>query len=549
MAKQMDGTGLYKKQAMGTENKPTGNIRKAGTDPKLLTTGMGDTLESGELKQKNSRPSLSNLQRNYKKQGGGALTTRIINGISRMVGKFATPVSDLLFNPQSGNVGEDELLGALKEQEKASSSARNKMVGPAHFQASLLHESIQNKNARQEILNFSGSGNRFHIDHYDVLFGQDGIMFKDPKDLTEEEKRYGLGYTQSVSHLLNVKKNAHKIANDLIKYNKNFVTWLNFEGPTQVTDSVIINGETKTFPKIVHHGTRGDVSTTVGFWNRHMGSDPSVLARLMKLDGSLESPIEAEQEMAGHFGTVEQARDILKGKHRKETRSGDKYYSGFIKANNLLVMPELYHWEFDSVLEHLQGGVDVKGELFGGKDADGQKFFQRKDAEDWTYDKPDILSEVREIKLGAKPITHNPIEFKNDGTNFPRLMEYVGKGTAVEQIMNYAYEMLEKDYTREGIELPNWNKRFETMLPKEKAEIHFYKMHGLIRFINDDLGYDGIEYDNKVEDAEGGEETDPSYILFHPWQFKSIYNHGEYSRNRRNFLGSTSKYKKKEQVA
>ncbi len=174
------------------------------------------------------------------------------------------------------------------------------------------------------------------------------------------------------------------------------------------------------------------------------------------------------------------------------------------------------------------------------------KFFQKDEGEDWTYDKPDILSEAREIKLGAKPIIHNPVEFKNDGTNFPRLMEYIGKGTAVEQIMNYAYEMLEKDYNREGIELPDWNRKFEDMLPKDKAEIHYYKMHGLIRFINDDLKYDGIEYDNKVEDADSGE---PSYILFHPWQFKSIYNHGEFSKYKRNFLGSNSKYKKKEQVA
>ena len=526
----------YRKQA-------TGNVRKAGANPKLLTTGIVDTIESSELKQKNTRPSISNLQRNYKKQGGSALTTRIINGISRMAGRFGTPVSDLIFNPKSGNYGEKEMLGALKEQEKASSSARNKMVGPAHFQSVLLNEKVQNENAKQEILNFSGTGNSFHIDHYDVLFGQDGIMFKDPKNLTEEEKRYGLGYTQSVKHLLNVKKNNHQIANDLIKHNKKFVTWLNFKGPTQVTDSVIVNDEVKTFPKIVHHGTRGDVSTTVGFWNRHMGSDPKVLARLNKIN--------LEQEMAGHFGTVEQAQDILKGKHREETRSGDKYYSGFIKANNLLVLPELYHWEFDSVLEHLQGGVDVDGNLFGGEDKrNGRKFFQKDEGDNWTYDKPDALSQDREIKLGANPIFHEKLpEFKNDGTNFPRLMEYIGKGTAVEQIMNYAYEMLEKDYTREGIELPDWNKGFETMRPEAQAEIHYYKMHGLIRFINDDLKFDGIEYDNKVEDAEDTDKTEPSYILFDPSQFKSIYNHGEFSRDRRNFLGSTSKYKKKEQVA
>jgi len=523
------------------KNKPTGNIRKAGTDPNLLTTGMVDSVppvESQNLKQTDSRKALRNLKSSYKKQGGH-LTPRIASAIGRMIGRFGTPVSDLLLQPSTGNLDEDGVVLALKEQEKASVSARNKMVGPAHFQATRLHETIQNKNAIQDIINFSGTGNRFHVDHYDVLFGQDGIMFKDPKDLTEEEKRYGLGYTQSVSHLLNVKKNAHQIANDLIKHNKKFVTWLNFEGPTQVTDSVIVNGETKTFPKIVHHGTRGDVSTTIGFWNRHMGSDSSVLARL--------SSIDLEQEMAGHFGTVAQAQDILKGKHRKDTRSGDKYYSGFIKANNLLVMPELFHWEFDSVLEHLQGGIDVNGNVFGGEDKkNGKKFFQKDEGEDWTYDKPDILSEAREIKLGAKPITHNPVEFKNDGTNFPRLMEYIGKGTAVEQIMNYAYEMLEKDYNREGIELPDWNRKFEDMLPKDKAEIHYYKMHGLIRFINDDLKYDGIEYDNKVEDADSGE---PSYILFHPWQFKSIYNHGEFSKYKRNFLGSTSKYKKKEQVA
>ena len=45
--------------------KPTGNIRKAGTDPKLLTTGMGDTVssvESRELKQNDSRKALQNLK-------------------------------------------------------------------------------------------------------------------------------------------------------------------------------------------------------------------------------------------------------------------------------------------------------------------------------------------------------------------------------------------------------------------------------------------------------------------------------------------------------
>ena len=54
------------------------------------------------LKQRNTRPSIRNLQRNYKKQGG-ALTTRVTNAIGKMVGRFGTPISDMFFNPKSGN--------------------------------------------------------------------------------------------------------------------------------------------------------------------------------------------------------------------------------------------------------------------------------------------------------------------------------------------------------------------------------------------------------------------------------------------------------------
>jgi hypothetical protein len=581
----------YQKKAVGVRT-PSAEKQherfKKQIDPttRKMTTGMTD----GELGTQLVGAEADGLKRGtntgrvqYKKPNAG-LSTRLSGAVNKIMGRLGSPISNMLLDPKGANVNEDYILEAWKEQQKISEGAREKLVGPPHFQSLLLHERIQDENAKQDILNFSRTGSAFHINHYDTLFGQDGIMFKNPNDLTEEETRYGLGYTNSVAHLFKLKnkKEAYKIASDLIQYNKEFVTWWAYgDQESQVTDSVVVNGTERTFPKIVHHGTFGDIFPSVGFWNRHMGSDPGVLQRLKGYS------VENEQEVSSHLGSAQQAVGATAdkrsgGRRTKYTKgedfhkirdnpkeiqstivnrqegdlrgSGAKFYSGFIKANKLLKLPELYNWEFDVILEYLQGGTDGKGKAYGGKDLDtGKTFFE----DGWTYDKPDTLSGTRDIKLNPNVITHPKIiEFKNNATKFPRLMEYIGKGTAVEQIMNHAYKMMQEDYARENIEEKDWNKSFEKMTPEEKGEIHYYKMHGLIKFINDDLDYDAVEYDNQVEDVltKGGNKKpksrrDPSYILFHPWQFKSIYNHGEFSRDRRNFLGSNSKYTKKEQVA
>ena len=142
-------------------------------------------------------------------------------------------------------------------------------------------------------------------------------------------------------------------------------------------------------------------------------------------------------------------------------------------------------------------------------------------------------------------------DFKNDGTQFPLLVDHFGQGTAIEQVLNHARQLYEEDMTKVGYSLDDWNQEWDSMSSGAKAAIHYYKMHGLIKFINEDLGYDGIIYENTNEDARVDNQDnikgDDSYILFHPWQFKSMYNNGDFKWGRRNYLGKTNgknKYKK-----
>ena len=602
------------------ESKPVG-IRKATPKQKhakfkkeisphtrKLTTGLGDfteeevltqisSSESGEIKQgvsSNRRP-LENLSR----KNTHNVATRIGGVVHKIVRKLGNPVINLLTSPTTTNYNEDSIVGALKEQSYLSESVREnigkKYTKPkshkelAKRTSLLLQERILDENARQEILNYSKDKSSFHINHYDVLFGENGVLFRDENTLTEEEKRYALGYTQSVSHLFSLKnkKNAYEMGRALLADNKKFVDWWSYgDQESEVVDSVQIGDERKYFPKVVHHGTFGNIVTSIGFWNRNMASDFSVLARLQS--------VAAEQELAAHFGTAYQALALtadkgkstigLEGTFHKyrdnpeylqnaivnkplEDGSQAKYYSGFIKANNLLRMPELHSFDFDNLMEYLQGGVDGNNEQYGGVDTDtGKRFFE----DGWTYNRAGDEDSEGQYK-SPNEITHPPlVDFKNNGTKFPKLMEYIGKGTAPERVMNYAYDLMLEDYNREGLEPDNWNMAWDDMSEILKGEINYYKNHGLIKFINEDLGYDGIEYDNKVEDAYspdgemkgepkkenrlpdkdsqpdiGPNERDPSYILFHPWQFKSIYNHGDFSRYRRNFLGSKGKNKYK----
>ena len=76
-------------------------------------------------------------------------------------------------------------------------------------------------------------------------------------------------------------------------------------------------------------------------------------------------------------------------------------------------------------------------------------------------------------------------------------------------------------------------------------QIEYYRMKGLMEFIQKDLGYDGIKYLNDIEDLQA---PDWSFIIFDPRQFKSLYNDGSFDTDDHNFMSEikskkTNKYK------
>ena len=128
----------------------------------------------------------------------------------------------------------------------------------------------------------------------------------------------------------------------------------------------------------------------------------------------------------------------------------------------------------------------------------------------------------------------------------------MGSGKALEQILSYAVEIAEDD----GVDIRqvNWEKADERGLDSEtgkdislvyEADVEYYRLKGLMRFLQDDLGYDGIKYWNQVEDKGA---PDWSYIMFSPNQFKSIYNEGSFKwgtreEPHRDFMTQTNKNK------
>jgi hypothetical protein len=503
-------------------------------DPKtrLLT---GDSIERTAFSNETSE--LKKYSNNKVKVNAGGLISRVAGAISNRM----LPLVNFMTNPATANINEDWTREAWEEQHSISQEAQENLAGTSQYKSKLLSQHIADQNAKNEILSYSANGETFHVEHYDALYGQNGIMYKDPHDLTEAETRYGLGYTRSIAHLFDTRKSAESIARKLIEHDKNFATWYNYKGPSEVYDSVMIGGVKQKFPKLVTHGTYGSIDPNVGFWNRRMATDPNVL------EG--KSSVGARREMASHVGSLDHAmsRTWEKGDYEYKGEeefhnikndpsklqsiiidqpnstgyytgegTGAKYYTGFIKSNNPLKLPDLDVFEFEVILENLEETMSKKG--------------------GWTYS-----------NVGEEPTKEAP---------FPSLTGEVGSGTAVDRVMEYARAMMEKDYAREGLEPDNWGITYEEMTPEEQGEVNYYKMHGLIQFINSDLEFDSIEYNNSGEDSrnidgtdKSEEEREPSYILFHPWQFKSIYNNGEYKPRGKNFLSKTSKYKKKEQVA
>ena len=74
-----------------------------------------------------------------------------------------------------------------------------------------------------------------------------------------------------------------------------------------------------------------------------------------------------------------------------------------------------------------------------------------------------------------------------------------------------------------------------------QEDLEHYQLRALSKFIQDDLGYDGIKYTNEAEDVGSW-----SYIIFNPNQFKSIHNTGQFNWQSQDFLTktNTNKYRK-----
>lgn len=416
------------------------------------------------------------------------------------------------------------------------------------YRTTLLEEQIAHRNVLEEILALKG---RHHTDYYDLLYHpKTGVMMKPESELTEYEKNHVLGYSQDIKTLGKIEP--YKLAKKLMENNENFVNWFYMNGKAS---AISVNVDGKILPKLVHHGTVGRVSPVIGFWDRHMGMDERVISGIKN--------IESEAEKASHFGTLNQAVDIvlnqgLKAKslsdygrskwdtlhnavyypdkdsqdHLSQTNEA-KFYSGWVKMNKPLRMEDIKSFEFDNILQYLAGKPERVEPLVGMP---------------YTQEKESLMKDFTYSILPPKNMSEDDIlkDFQNKGTDFPLLVDHFGQGTALEQVLNYARELYEEDMNRTGVELDDWNEEWGNMSKGEQASIHYYKMHGLIKFIQQDLGYDGIIYENEVEDAEGG--GDDSYILFHPWQFKSMYNKGTFSK-KRNFLSKTKRKNKYQKVA
>jgi len=486
-----------------------------------------------------------------------------------------------MFMPPQLNWDEDAIVEKINEQSRLAAdaeeqlsevynersltpitspvSATNRLDGKR--QLSHLELLIAHKNATKAILNDDGP---FHAEFFDMMYNPvSGYAYVDPRKLSEHQKNFGFGYSQDLVRLARISKISDKIASRWLRNNKNFVNWATLGEQMTAISVPDPRFPNRRVPKLVHHGSIQYISPVQGIGVRHMGTDLQVLSKLQ--------PIEKEMELPGHVGTVPQAIDIVADKvgikldggaieHNPEdiqkmlynhpspsipyeakfkgneglTSKDAKFYSGFVKMNNPLRMDDVQVWTMDNVLSELL----LMGELH----LDASK--------GWTYD------------IDADGALEG---WENNMTPFRKLVNYFGQGTAMEQILLYAREKYENDMNNAGIELSNWNEEWDDFLPIQKAEIHYYKTQGLMEFINKDLGYDGIVYKNTAEGVrqlEGEDlEEDPntgepvfnpeiyedSYILFHPFQFKSIYNTGEFNPAVKNFLGKYSKRKNKYQ--
>ena len=544
-----------------------------------LTQGFSDIYqETNEMKSELARKDYSKKvvkRQGYFKSKG---LSKEVDAVLRLVKRNRAGIPFSLLTSEVANRGEKEMLDAVKNQEQLSVQAKENLYENAKSafdgmtkeervlkqdtfmqdvgksSASLLEEIIAHRNVIGEIM---GEKGEFHADFYDLLYHPETGVYMKPEDKrTEFEKNFILGYSQDLVKL--GKQDDVKVAKDLIKKSEKFVQWWNLGNKAS---AISVERDGAIIPKLVHHGTLGSVSPLIGFWDRYMGMDVDVLSGMRK--------IEDEVEKSSHFGTLNQAIERVLDKQGdgslnqygrsnwdklqnviyspKGGTKEAKFYSGFIKMNNPLRTRDLGGFDMDTLLKFLSGEPERIEPVAG------MPYLQEKESlmPNFSYS---VLSPNRDSPAVQRAIKAGlPTDllegFQNDGTQFPLLVDHFGQGTALEQVLNHARQLYEEDMNKVGYSLDDWNQEWDSMSSGEKAAIHYYKMHGLIKFINEDLGYDGIIYENTHEDAS---MYDDSYILFHPWQFKSMYNNGDFKWGRRNPLGKTdgkNKYKKKEQVA
>ena len=513
------------------------------TESRIYTQGFSDIQPSEQIDIQRTYTKNLPASTNEEFRLSKLLRRRLMPSFFKLLDSKETIMSDELEKGMLDAFGQQQNI-SLKTRERMSKNQVKYLKeetskggsGPlgesrGKWRTTLLEEQIAHRNVLEEILSLKG---RHHADYYDLLFHpKTGVMMKPESELTEYEKNHVLGYSQDIKALGKIEP--YKLAKKLMENNENFVNWFYMGGQES---AISVNVDGKILPKLVHHGTLSRVSPVIGFWDRPMGMDERVIAGIKN--------IEEEAEKSSHFGTLNQAIDIVMNKggekslgdygrskwdtlhnvvyHPDDTDSrlpNAKFYSGWIKMNKPLRMKDLKSFEFDLMLNYLN---------------------DEKLMPNYSYS---ILSPT-DPTGGAYTGGDNLKDFENKGTDFPLLVSNFGQGTALEQVLNYARELYEEDMAKTGIEPDDWNEEWGNMSWGEKANIHYYKMHGLIKFIQQDLGYDGIIYNNEVEDAEGG--GDDSYILFHPWQFKSMYNKGTFSK-KRNFLSKTKRKNKYQKVA
>ena len=551
------------------KNKPLYDpVKTLDRETNYYTQGFSDIYQSDEVEKSVQRKDYKKV---VKRQGYFTKKSLEGNAVLKFLKKSRLGVPFQLLTSEVANRGEKELISAVKNQEQLSVQARenlelknkstlnnpllkdnsfenleeqaNAQRNVGKYQSSLLEEIVAHRNVMDEIMKGKG---QFHADYYDLLYQPEtGVLMKPEDQLTEYEKNFILGYSQDLGKL--GKQDDIKIAKELIMKSEQFVNWWNMgDQPSAIS----VERDGAIIPKLVHHGTTkigGAVSPLIGFWDRHMGMDVDFLAGLRG--------IEDEMEKASHFGTLNQAVERVLDKEgsgslqqygrskwdklqnvvyspKADTKEA-KFYSGFIKMNNPLRTKDLGGFEMDTLLKFLSGTNFNKN---------AQDLYYEKDKKslmpNFTYS---VLSPTDEDFTKS---IDSLKDFKNDGTQFPLLVDHFGQGTAIEQVLNHARQLYEEDMNKVGYSLDDWNQEWDSMSSGTRAAIHYYKMHGLIKFIKEDLGYDGIIYENTNEDAS---MYDDSYILFHPWQFKSMYNNGDFKWGRRNYLGKTNgknKYKK-----